>query len=259
MTDTLVDPQTGLVRDGVRLNSDGTIGAVEATTYTYCQGVYLGACVELAERDGHPRWADRAAALLNALAATMVGPDGVIPGFDDGGDGGLFGGILARYLADAAVRLPELAPLATKIVLTSAEAAWHGRTEVAGGPVFAPRWSRPAHEPGPASRSRSLGPTVRLDAPRSRRQSSRHPHRPETRPWPDPSQQRTTTRGLVFRSFVDHVPAVAHAARTARVSCGVACSGAWVAKSGGDDEAAELDGLLHGTTCVDCGPGPHYI
>ena len=79
----------------------------------------------------------------------MVGPDGVIPGFDDGGDGGLFGGILARYLADAAVRLPELAPLATKIVLTSAEAAWQGRTEVAGGPVFAPRWSRPAHQPGP--------------------------------------------------------------------------------------------------------------
>jgi len=149
MTDTLVDPRTGLVRDGVRLNPDGTIGAVEATTYTYCQGVYLGACVELAERDGHPRWGERAATLLNVLTATMVGPDGVIPGFDDGGDGGLFGGILARYLADAAVRLPELAPLATKIVLTSAEAAWQGRTEVAGGPVFAPRWSRPAHQPGP--------------------------------------------------------------------------------------------------------------
>ena len=51
MAATLVDPQTGLVRDGVRLNPDGTIRTVEATTYTYCQGVYLGACVELAERD----------------------------------------------------------------------------------------------------------------------------------------------------------------------------------------------------------------
>src|SRR6185436_10277950 len=28
MTDTLVDPHTGLVRDGVRLKPDGTIGAV---------------------------------------------------------------------------------------------------------------------------------------------------------------------------------------------------------------------------------------
>jgi predicted alpha-1,6-mannanase (GH76 family) len=85
---TLVDPQTGLVRDGVRLNPDGTIHTVEATTYTYCQGVYLGACVELAERDGHPRWAESAATVLNAVI-TMAGPDGVIPGFDDGGDGGL--------------------------------------------------------------------------------------------------------------------------------------------------------------------------
>ena len=38
----------------------------------------------------------------------MAGPDEVIPGFDDGGDGGLFNGILARYLTDAAVRRPEL-------------------------------------------------------------------------------------------------------------------------------------------------------
>ena len=40
----------------------------------------------------------------------VVGSDGVVPGYDDGGDGGLFNGILARYLADAALRRPELAP-----------------------------------------------------------------------------------------------------------------------------------------------------
>ena len=153
MTDTLVDPHTGLVRDGVRLNPDGTIGAVEATTYTYCQGVYLGACVELAERDGHPRWTDRAAILLVAISARMVGPDGVIPGFDDGGDGGLFNGILARYLADTAVRRPELAALAAPLVLASAEAAWQGRIDldhpIDGGPAFAPDWRRPARTPRP--------------------------------------------------------------------------------------------------------------
>jgi predicted alpha-1,6-mannanase (GH76 family) len=149
IADTLVDPQTGLVRDGVRLNPDGSVGTVEATTYTYCQGVYLGACVELAEHDGHPRWAERAGALVDAVASRMVGPEGVIPGFDDGGDGGLFNGIFARYLADAAVRRPELAPVAGRIVLTSAEAAWQARTEVAGGPVFPQNWSRRAREPGP--------------------------------------------------------------------------------------------------------------
>jgi predicted alpha-1,6-mannanase (GH76 family) len=143
----LVDPESGLVRDGVRVNPDGSVRAVESMTYTYCQGVYLGACVELAERDGHPRWAERAATVLEAIAGRMAGPDGVIPGFDDGGDGGLFNGILARYLADAAIRRPELAPIAAPLVLASATAAWQKRAEVGGGPVFAQDWRRPAREP----------------------------------------------------------------------------------------------------------------
>ena len=64
----------------------------------------------------------------------------MIPGFDDGGDGGLFNGILARYLADAAVRRPELAPVAARLVLASAEAAWQGRADGrAGGPGVRPR------------------------------------------------------------------------------------------------------------------------
>jgi predicted alpha-1,6-mannanase (GH76 family) len=152
MTATLLDPRTGLVRDGVRLDPDGTIRTVEETTYTYCQGVYLGACVELAERDGHPRWIERASAVLHAVVA-MAGPDGVIPGYDDGGDGGLFNGILARYLADTAVRRPELAPLAAPLLLASAEAAWQGRVDldkaVGGGPTFAPDWRRTARIPQP--------------------------------------------------------------------------------------------------------------
>jgi predicted alpha-1,6-mannanase (GH76 family) len=88
----------------------------------------------------------------------MAGPDGVIPGVDDGGDGGLFNGILTRYLADTAVRRPELTALAAPLVLASAEAAWQGRTHLddadpdhatGGGPVFAPDWRHPARTPRP--------------------------------------------------------------------------------------------------------------
>ena len=162
MTTTLVDPESGLVRDGVRLNPDGSIQAVETMTYTYCQGVYLGACVELVELDGHSRWAERAAAVLDAIATRMAGPDDVLPGFDDGGDGGLFNGILARYLTDAAVRRPELTPVATRLVLASADAAWRGRAEVAGGPVFARTGANP-----PANRERvSPKPTCRCNSQR---------------------------------------------------------------------------------------------
>ena len=151
MAASLVDPDTGLVRDGIRLAPDGTVREIAATTYTYCQGVYLGACVELAERDGDPRWASRAAAVLDAVAERMAGADGVIPGYDDGGDGGLFNGILARYLADAARRRPELADTARRLVLASAESVWDNRAEIATAPVFAHDWRKPARVPTPGT------------------------------------------------------------------------------------------------------------
>src|SRR3954447_3797958 len=165
MHETLLDPATGLVRDGVRVRPDGGVRAVEGTTYTYCQGAHLGACVALAAVDGSPgaeRWAARAAALLDAVDANMVGSDGVVPGYDDGGDGGLFNGILARYLADAALRRPELARTASRVVLASAAAAWEGRLGVGGGPVFAQDWRRPARAPRPGRAEADL--SVQLSA-----------------------------------------------------------------------------------------------
>ncbi|TWF77704.1 putative alpha-1,6-mannanase (GH76 family) [Pseudonocardia hierapolitana] len=148
MAETLVDPDSGLVRDGVRIAADGTVRAVEPYIYTYNQGVYLGACVELAARDGHQRWTDRALALVDAVRRRLAGPDGVLPG-SGGGDGGLFAGITARYLADAALRVPELAVATRELVFANAEAVWKGRAEIGGGPVFSAEWRDPAPEPRP--------------------------------------------------------------------------------------------------------------
>jgi predicted alpha-1,6-mannanase (GH76 family) len=66
-----------------------------------------------------------------------------------GGDGGLFSGILARYLARAAAVLPGLGRAAAgrqagDLVRVSAEAAWRNRAVAAGGPLFGPDWSKPA-------------------------------------------------------------------------------------------------------------------
>jgi predicted alpha-1,6-mannanase (GH76 family) len=146
MAETLVDPDSGLVRDGVRLASDGSIRAIEPYIYTYCQGVHLGACVELAERDGHHRFTDRAIAIVDAMTQRLADPRGVLPG-SGGGDGGLFAGITARYLADVALRMPELAGPAARIVQAGALAVWNGRAETRGGPVFSAEWGRPAFEP----------------------------------------------------------------------------------------------------------------
>jgi predicted alpha-1,6-mannanase (GH76 family) len=148
MSETLVDPETGLVHDGVRIGPDGDVSEVDRRIFSYCQGVHLGACVELAHRDGHQRWTDRAVAVVDAMRLRMARPDGVLPGVG-GGDGGLFAGITARYLADAALRRPELADAASELVLASAAAAWDGRLEVDGEPVFSADWRTPAPHPRP--------------------------------------------------------------------------------------------------------------
>ncbi len=167
MAEALLDPDTGLVRDGVRVAPDGSVREVVTLIYTYCQGVHLGTCVELAERDGHSRWIDRAVAIVDAVTHRLAHPDGVLPG-SGGGDGGLFAGITARYLADAAVRRPELTGAASRLVLANATAAWEGRAEIGGGPVFSAEWAKPATEPArgvpEADLSVQLGAWMLLEA-----------------------------------------------------------------------------------------------
>ncbi len=129
MTERLVDPETGLVWDGLRVGS----GELVKHIFTYCQGVYLGACLELSE-------VDRVEHVIHAVAE-HVAPNGVIRGQGDG-DGGLFAGILARYLALAAPLLPS--GVARDLVIRSADACWTGATETPHGPLFSADWATPA-------------------------------------------------------------------------------------------------------------------
>ena len=97
------------------------------------------------------------------MATHVVGPDGVVPGYDDGGDGGLFNGILARYLADAALRRPELAPDAPRGSCWRApQRPGRAGRNSAGGPVFAQDWRRPARAPRPGRAEADL--SVQLSA-----------------------------------------------------------------------------------------------
>ncbi|MGH3765751.1 MAG: glycoside hydrolase family 76 protein [Pseudonocardiaceae bacterium] len=153
----LIDPGTGLVYDGARVNPDGSVRTLERAFYSYCQGVLLGACVELATATGAPRWAAQAEAMVHAVAEHFT--DGGVLRGHGGGDGGLFTGILVRYLAHAALvgSLSEPAmKAATRLVLDSAEAAWRNRGVADGGPVFGPDWTVPARPPGPGLAERDL-------------------------------------------------------------------------------------------------------
>ncbi len=144
--ETLIDPETHLVFDGIKA------GSLVRAQYTYCQGAVLGLETELANRTEDAEHAERVHRLVAAVRDNMA-PDGVINGAG-GGDGGLFNAILARYLALVATALPQNGPedeaarsTARSLVLTSAQAAWDNRQTVEDLPLFGAFWERTADIP----------------------------------------------------------------------------------------------------------------
>ena len=143
---TLIDPETHLVFDGIKA------GSLVRAQYTYCQGVVLGLETELAARTGDPRHAPRVHRLVAAIEEHMTSA-GVLKG-TGGGDGGLFGGVTARYLALVATTLPgdgtadvAARDTARALVVSSAHSAWDYRQTVNGLPLFGPSWDRNAELP----------------------------------------------------------------------------------------------------------------
>ena len=156
---TLIDPDTALVFDGIKG------GSLVRAQYTYCQGVVVGLETELAVRAGGERHAGRVRRLVAAIDEQMA-PGGVLVGAG-GGDGGLFAGITARYLALAAATLPGVGAAddaarrtAQRIVLASARAAWANRCSVEGLPLFGASWDRPAEPPAGGRRARKADGAV---------------------------------------------------------------------------------------------------
>lgn len=154
----LINPD-GLVMDGIRMTMSGpeTVDDIHA----YCQGVMIGASLELARAQrrneavaknevsdvGMPA-ITRVQHLVEAVADQMTGDTGGIDWRGGGGDGGLFKGILVRYLALVATSLPgadkasaTTRRTAKRIVLRSAESVWRYRLEVDGLPLFPASWS----------------------------------------------------------------------------------------------------------------------
>jgi predicted alpha-1,6-mannanase (GH76 family) len=147
--ETLIDPETQLVFDGIKG------GSLVQAQYTYCQGVVLGLETELTVRTGDPRHRLRVHRLVAAVCDNMA-PDGVIVGAG-GGDGGLFDAILARYLTLVATMLPgdsdedqQARRTARELVFSSAREAWDNRQSVDGLPLFSAFWDRAAEIPQPA-------------------------------------------------------------------------------------------------------------
>ncbi len=105
----LVDAKTGQVWDGKNRQNDGKID--KDWNFTYCHGVYIGAGVELYKITGEEIYLDDAKKTADyALKRFFNKKTGVMLEDDvnGGGDGGLFKGILLRYLTELYKAAPDM-------------------------------------------------------------------------------------------------------------------------------------------------------
>lgn len=92
---------SGIVWDGVNSKGDG---AIDKNKFTYNQGVFMGAALELYNATGDASYLNDAATNATATIKDLdIAPGGLLRN-EGQGDGGLFKGILVRYLTLVALK-----------------------------------------------------------------------------------------------------------------------------------------------------------
>ncbi|WP_206424229.1 glycoside hydrolase family 76 protein [Cohnella candidum] len=138
LRENLVDPASGFVWDGMNRNGDGQID--KDWKFTYCQGVYIGAGVELYRLTGDRAYLDDAARTAEAAVEELTSPENGTLHDEGDGDGGLFKGIFVRYLAELVKEQPASNGL-LKTLEGNAEKMWtHAGSEEK--PLFGTSWGR---------------------------------------------------------------------------------------------------------------------
>ncbi|MDH6371881.1 putative alpha-1,6-mannanase (GH76 family) [Paenibacillus sp. PastF-3] len=117
----LVDPATGSVWDGMNRLGDGQIDF--DWEFTYCQGVFLGAGLELYKNTGDARYLEDANRTAEACIERLCNPvTQMLP--DEGiDDTGLFKGILIRYFVQIFRESPEAARI-YEVIMANANRFW---------------------------------------------------------------------------------------------------------------------------------------
>ncbi|GLX66080.1 glycoside hydrolase family 76 protein [Paenibacillus glycanilyticus] len=134
----LVDPETGFVWDGMNRLGDGQIDY--DWKYTYCQGVFIGAGIELYNCTGDESYLVDAQKTASATVQELVDPEtGMLPR-EGNDDCGLFKGILIRYLVNLIQIQPELSKPWVDLIRHNAISMWErGRSEQSG--LFSLSWA----------------------------------------------------------------------------------------------------------------------
>jgi len=131
---TLLSP-TGLVWDGINRNKDGAID--KSWLFTYCQGVFIGACVELYDITKDNYYLDLANKTAESSLKYFFNSKTGIMKSEGTGDGGLFGGIFVRYLTQLALITRDEAIINT--LVKNAEVVWNESRDPETGAI-SPNW-----------------------------------------------------------------------------------------------------------------------
>ncbi|AZI44060.1 glycosyl hydrolase [Deinococcus psychrotolerans] len=124
----LINPVSGFVWDGMNRLGDATTD--RDWTFTYCQGVVVGAALELHHITEKPEYLAAAHRTAGAALTQLADPVTQVMPDEGGGDAGLFKGILVRYLAQL-VQVTGNESI-RRWLTTNANAAWTYRDAASG-------------------------------------------------------------------------------------------------------------------------------
>ena len=110
----LVDPDTGFVWDGINRLGDGKIDY--AWEFTYCQGVFMQAALELYQITGEKEYLDLAVRTAREAKRRLSDAHGGIIPYEGPDDCGLFRGIFFRYSFELLKQCPELTDIRAMIL-----------------------------------------------------------------------------------------------------------------------------------------------
>lgn len=145
---SLLDAERGIYLDGLRIVDGRPVMVPDV--YSYNQGPVLGALLTLGGEKNLAAASRLVQAVERELTVDVAGCRVLMT--HGGGDGGLFTGILARYLALAAAHeeLPAtIRDAARQLVDATADALWEGRRIIDGQLAFARNPAQTAHEDYP--------------------------------------------------------------------------------------------------------------